>query len=752
MSGVSNQSSLKTHLQRLGRQSIDWARRKARKLSRDHAPRHNSGLDSTHLSPEHDALNRYRIAEEALRLLTDQPGDWSARLGLLGEWGSGKTVIANWVAKLASDRGHCVVWFNPWSATSVGEMWFELSQALHDELQKKGVELSTGRELSQLVRTLYYRYGAASQTPGVKDYAGMIERFLRLTSEDIIAIRDALGSHRILIIVDDIDRADTALIPKLLLAMRELFELPRFSFLIPFDKTKVVKALELPPHNLSGHDFLEKILDYQIQVPAPSLEQRLALFADAVRNVLPLMPLGQEREIADVLPENPRKIKRIALQLQIAKQQIERHSADEIDWQSLLYASLLRSENDLFFEKYVRDSFFGDRRVHEAFSDSADARTKARDARIDEALKETAPDAATHERLRQLAQAWDSKRGYWSNSQIAYAVQLFDRPHAFTWREFDDLFELWKKGRDASLVTQKLDEAVVSKRIARDAIVREFIDSLTGRYHQLLEKASTTFLAQDQAEFIEQAGTILSLVQVLGSPATLSDQHRAYLFEKIAGAIAPWAHFYGNDTDTRLRTEEESVLLQLAQNAGSEWPRYAAVLEPRDPDIQSIKSFNEVKERILPIFDDRQLALVLDALARDRGLRDLLDYHALAGPRDLFADPTSRAWDPIGAAPIPALLRSAASAPLVQQNAHWFLRIVQADDLSGLGIRQQQVKALLQADGVAALIWNAAIATPIQYRLLLETRRIHKMLCRLLPDQATLLYPDWLNAGCRDDE
>lgn len=752
MTGESNERSPETRLQRLVRQGLEWARRKARKLELDNLLRQSSGLDSTHLPPEHDALNRYRIAEEALRLLTDQPDDWSARLGLLGEWGSGKTVIANWVAKLAADRGHCVVWFNPWSATSVGQMWFELSQALHDELQKKGIELSTGRELSQLVRTLYYSYGAAGQTPGVRDYAGVIERFLRLTTKDIIAIRDALGSRRILIIVDDIDRADTTLIPKLLLAMRELFELPRFSFLIPFDKAKVVKALELPPHNLSGHDFLEKILDYQIQVPAPSLEQRLALFADAVRNVLPMMPPGVEREIADVLPENPRKIKRIALQLQIAKQQIERHSADEIDWQSLLYASLLRSENDLFFERYVRDSFFGDRRVHEAFGDSADARAKARDARIDEALKETAPDMATHERLRQIAKAWDSKRGYWSNSQIAYTIQLFDRPHAFTWREFDDLFEMWKKGRDASLVTQKLDEAVVSKRIARDAIVREFIDSLTGRYHQLLEKASTAFRADDQAMLIEQAGTILSLVKVLGSHTSLSDQHRAYLFEKLAGAIAPWAHFGGNATDSGLRKEEEGVLLELAQNAGSEWPRYAAVLEPRDPDIHSIESFNEVKERILPIFGDRQLALLLDAFARDRGLRDLLDYHALAGPRDLFADPTSRAWAPIAMAPMPALLRSAASAPLVQQNAHWFLRIVQADDLSGLGIRQQQVKALLQADGVADLIWNAAIATPIQYRLLLETRRIHKMLCGLVSDQATLIYPDWLSAGRRDGE
>lgn len=745
-------AALNSRWQAIRRHGLTWAKRKVRKLAPMHAPRHSSGLDATHLTPEHDSLNRYRIAEEVLRLLTDQPADWSARLGLLGEWGSGKTVIANWVAKLASDRGHCVVWFNPWSATSVGQMWFELSQALHEELQKRGIELSTGRELSQLARGLYYGYGAASQTPGVKDYAGLIERFLRLTDEDIIAIRNALGSNRILVIVDDIDRADSTLIPKLLLAMRELFELPRFSFLIPFDKSKVVRALELPPHNLAGHDFLEKILDYQIQVPPPTIEQRLALFASAIRSVLPMMPEGVERELADVLPENPRKIKRIALQLQIAKQQIERHSADEIDWQSLLYAALLRSESDVFFEKYVRDSFFGDRRVHEAFSDSAEARAKARDTRIDEAIKDCVPDQTAHERLRLLAKAWDSKRGYWSNSQIAYTVQLFDRPHAFTWREFDDVLDLWKERRDASVILHKLEEAVASKRIPTDNVFLEFIDSMTGRYHSLLEKASSIFRSDQQADLIEQAAAVLSLAQAIGVDPTLNDHHRAHLFEKLAGAISPWAHFSGNAADARLRAEEEAVLLALAQHAGQEWARYAAVLEPRDPDMQSISSFNKVKERLLPLFGDRELALLEGAFTRDRGLRELLDYDALAGPRALFADPTSPAWTPIDSAPIPVILRSAEDSPLIQQNAHWFLRIVHADDLSGLGLRHEQVKTLLRADGIAALIWTAAIATPIQYRLLMETRKIHKMLCDLGVEQATLPIPDWLNAGRRENE
>jgi len=126
-----------------------------------------------------------------------------------------------------------------------------------------------------------------------------------------------------------------------------------------------------------------------VQIPLPTTEQKLSLFGRAVRSVLPMMPQDVERELASVLPDNPRRIKRIALQLQIAKRQIERHSPEEIDWQSLLYAALLRSENDVFFEKYVKEAFFGDRRLEEAIGRSSDDRRKKAEKGLKLCLKNT---------------------------------------------------------------------------------------------------------------------------------------------------------------------------------------------------------------------------------------------------------------------------------------------------------------------------------------------------------------------------
>jgi hypothetical protein len=750
MTGESFRERIKVKLESFSRRALALGH----KLEAKYSPRRGQGLDSTHLLPEQDELNRYRIAEELFRLLTEQPENWAARVALLGEWGSGKTVIATWVEKLASDNDHCVVWFNPWSAISVGQMWFELSYTLHRKLKERGIELSIGREFAHLVRAAYYDFGAANETPYLKDYVSLIERFLRLSDEDIIAIRDALGSRRVILIIDDLDRADNILIPKLLLAMRELFDLPGFSFLVPFDKPKVVRALQLSPHYLEGHDFLEKIFDYQVQIPPPTTEQKLSLFGNTVRDVLSTMPPGVERELANVLPDNPRRLKRIALQFQVAKRQIERHSPQEIDWQSLLYAALLRSENDVFFERYVKDAFFGDRRLDEAIGGSSDNRRNKSSERIEALLEECVSDSNERERLRLIAEEWENKRGYWTNSAIVYTIQLFDRPHAFTWREFDDILALWRERFDVDLVIDSLKTVAGRSRITSDKVIYEFIDSITGRYHDLLEKAAGAFRAEEQAKLADEAGVVLSLARALGVHSSFSDAlQRAHLFERLAGAIAPWAHFCGNDADARLRAREEAVLGELARQAGEEWYRYDAILEHRDDDeLPSIKSFNAVKSRLKPIFADRELALLESAFTKERGLRELLAYNSLAGPCELFLDPSSRAWVPLDDAPIPNVLRKAAQTPLVQQNAFWFLRTVRADDYFGLRFGQKQAKALLQGDGVAALLWNAAVATPLQYRFLLESRGIYKMLCDLGIDSAKLRFAEWLNAGRREGE
>ncbi|MCK8498616.1 P-loop NTPase fold protein [Myxococcus fulvus] len=72
------------------------------------------GFDSAVNLRTQDVLGRWRFAQEVLELLSSSPKEWSARVAIYGEWGSGKTSILNFIARMAEERGHVVVWFNPW--------------------------------------------------------------------------------------------------------------------------------------------------------------------------------------------------------------------------------------------------------------------------------------------------------------------------------------------------------------------------------------------------------------------------------------------------------------------------------------------------------------------------------------------------------------------------------------------------------------------------------------------------------------
>ncbi|MCC2652527.1 MAG: P-loop domain protein [Microvirga sp.] len=155
---------------------------------------------------------------------------------------------------------------------------------------------------------------------------------LKITPDEIGKLRAELGKDtRIIVIIDDLDRADPALLPKLLLALRELLDYPGFSFLIPFDTQVVSDALAgHHPAWKTGDKFLDKILDYRVALPELTENSRLILFESALSRVAPAFRLDLAQDATKWLPSNPRRIKSLARTFQPVSE-LARHNADEID-------------------------------------------------------------------------------------------------------------------------------------------------------------------------------------------------------------------------------------------------------------------------------------------------------------------------------------------------------------------------------------------------------------------------------------
>jgi KAP family P-loop domain len=138
------------------------------------------------------------------------------------------------------------------------------------------------------------------------------------------------------VFIDDLDRTDPTVVPKLLLALRELLDVPKFVFVLAFDRGTVSRALA--EYNTawgpSGEAFLEKIIDFPFELPTPTPGQVKALAVRQFGELRPFVPLDRLNEVAALLPDNP---------VRPLKPEVLRHEGNELDWTTILIFHLLHA-------------------------------------------------------------------------------------------------------------------------------------------------------------------------------------------------------------------------------------------------------------------------------------------------------------------------------------------------------------------------------------------------------------------------
>ena len=94
-----------------------------------------AGFDAAAAAREHDHLDRWPFAQEIYGIATTGRAEWSVRIGIYGEWGSGKTSVLNFVRAIAKARGDVVVTFNPWRFDSTARLWKNFVDLVLAELE-----------------------------------------------------------------------------------------------------------------------------------------------------------------------------------------------------------------------------------------------------------------------------------------------------------------------------------------------------------------------------------------------------------------------------------------------------------------------------------------------------------------------------------------------------------------------------------------------------------------------------------------
>ena len=311
-----------------------------------------NGHDAALTDRREDLLGRWGVARAIHRVICGAPKNWSTRVGLYGKWGTGKTSVLNFLRQIESEANSLVVTVSAWSAIAESGVVELLYSELSAELSRKKVKLPRfhlARRWASKIPGMRVAQGLSAVavaalnlgTPGSGELASsagkVVASRLRFSKSDVEALMSATrnaGFERIVIFVDDLDRADPRVLPGTLLALRELLDWPGLSFVLAFDRDVVADALVNYSRSFgdSADRFLEKIVDVAFSISEPTSEQSQALAMQALATCAPFLERGVAEELSRFAPSNPRTAKLVARSVGALAAVAERHDPQEVDW------------------------------------------------------------------------------------------------------------------------------------------------------------------------------------------------------------------------------------------------------------------------------------------------------------------------------------------------------------------------------------------------------------------------------------
>ncbi len=744
---------------------------KKKKVLAPQKPPQKAGFDNPLSDPADDKLGRRKLINQIYPYLTNLEPNWSVRVGLLAQWGEGKTTICKWIAQQAIKDGHIPVWFSPWSARTDAQLWVGFYSALIQALKEFDTEFETS---FVSLANLKHRTSSLANQEWAQDIGqlhqfgqsgiSVVQKLTKMSPQDIQRLHEKVGNKRFIVILDDLDRVDPTLIPQLLMTIRDVLDLGGFSFLLPFDLKIVADALGAKNNSEGfGEEFLGKILDFRVHLEKPSKEQLASFFKEEMNAHCSFVTVAALEGLEDYLPSNPRKLKSLIRGLRIFDSEANRHRDGEIDWKALIFAQMIKQESAPFFDVYAvstfgdnTDDYSGDNPwISAAVEQDKDKAAQDEQVRINSLLDKVGITVATkRERLLSLCEGWRESYGVYGQHKITYALKLLSQPEALTWAEFDSFLKVWNEKKDFSSLILWFSEHAKTTQQPLVNVVKETLLTLSQQYDLHLERASSVLLSVEQAKCVKQAEDILRLYEcyleqeVPGAPYTsiLS----AAVFEKLLGSIVKWFLFRGNAADLALRATEETLLKKWVQKAqdnglGKDYNVLLAGLDNKRFGDEG--EIGKLYQDLLGIVDAGMEEVALRALADEGGINAIYAGGVNEGVKKALLDINSGIWKPIGTSKAEQILSTASTNSIVQANARNFLDLLHRASNRGVWeMTREEVCEFYKHPQLVVAVWNAAIATELQFRHLKETRDVRDYLIGKGIADNQLATPDWLLA------
>lgn len=272
-------------------------------------PQHLAGLRDDNPS-EIDLIGVDRLVD-AIEATITHPDLDPVTVGVNAPWGGGKTTVLELLrSRLAKHEDIVVVFVSPWEYDATTDPRTALIEAVLDELDRYAKEKTGFEKFRGLLGQLHERVDVAKSVklaaksaltltlPSLDQLMGVVrdKETLKVTERgdraDLQGFRDkfsqlldpgdgdaagAAGIRRVVVLVDDLDRALPDAVVESLEAIKLFLSVKKMAFVIAADEQNVAdsiqRRLDRSGQPITGSLYLEKIVQIPFRVPAPTRQR-----------------------------------------------------------------------------------------------------------------------------------------------------------------------------------------------------------------------------------------------------------------------------------------------------------------------------------------------------------------------------------------------------------------------------------------------------------------------------------------------
>lgn len=244
-----------------------------------------------------DLFDRQHIANTLTKTIKNYKESDSISIGIIGDWGSGKTSFINMVLEdFNDDKKFIIINFNPWNISTRKQLISDFFTKLSIEIGRKNTS-KRYKKLSNGLKVLSYAFKPFKFIPGLdiaseisdnisnalQEIAEMTEKNLDTTKEEINnAIKKI--DKKIIIVIDDLDRLADTDIQEIFQLVRSIADFKNTMYILAYDNEIVTKALDKIQKD-KGERYIEKIVQVPIVLPKLNEATLKKIFLEKINNI-----------------------------------------------------------------------------------------------------------------------------------------------------------------------------------------------------------------------------------------------------------------------------------------------------------------------------------------------------------------------------------------------------------------------------------------------------------------------------------